>query len=101
MKDEQITMGSARTYPTQQVGDLHCIKCNQFGEELGRIHLGEVSLNKDSAFNLLSITQMTHKHGWKVSMDDTALILYKGKTQVTFDIVIATPKGAVYCGYFK
>ena len=39
--------------------------------------------------------------GWALQGDKTVLMMTKGTANVKFDIVIPTPKGAIYCIYFK
>ena len=41
------------------------------------------------------------KDGWKLYGDDTVLGLKKGYRMVEFDIIINTPKGLLFCTYFK
>jgi hypothetical protein len=44
---------------------------------------------------------MIKVHGWKLGGDKHAIWIEKDGKQVHFDIVIPTPKGALYCLYFK
>ena len=39
--------------------------------------------------------------GWNLSGDKSGMVLKKGDRSVKFDIVIPTPKGSIYCMYFK
>ena len=103
---EQILSVGGKPLLPKGVGKLTCIKCNQFGEELGTVTIDQVSYLPGSSFNLFCVSRMTSKLGWEVSkMDKEKLILSKIQDGVacmlTFDVIIQTSKGAVYCGYFK
>jgi len=49
-------------------------------------------------FNLLSMSKLIHKQGWKIVRGDKALIrIEHGKDgTIDFDIVVPTEKGAIY-----
>jgi hypothetical protein len=64
--------------------------------------LNECSYNKEHNFNLLSMSRLLHKQGWKMSQGDESLIrIENGKGGViNFDIVVPTAKGAIYACKF-
>ena len=41
------------------------------------------------------------KEEWKLHGDDKSICLTKGSRKVVFDIVINTPRGALFCKYFQ
>ena len=59
-----------------------------------------MTLNPNGTYNLFSVTKRM-KDGWKLYGDDTVLGLKKGSRKVDFDIVMNTPKGLLFCRYFK
>ena len=59
-----------------------------------------MTLNPHGTYNLFSVTKRM-KDGWKLYGGDTVLGLKKGFRKVEFDIVVNTPKGLLFCTYFK
>ncbi len=58
--------------------------------------LQDVSFNEGLNFNLMSLTRML-VNDWKVtSRDANGIQIAKGESQIDIDIVIPTPKGAVF-----
>ena len=41
------------------------------------------------------------RDGWNLSGNENEMVLTKGAMAVHFDIVIPTPKGQIFCMYFK
>jgi hypothetical protein len=39
--------------------------------------------------------------GWKLHGDKEAIWIEKDGVEIRFDIIIPTPKGALYCMYYK
>ena len=60
----------------------------------------DVSYVPNANFNLFSVTRRM-QNGWTLSGDKNAIILTKDGRTITFDILIKTKKGALYCVYFK
>jgi hypothetical protein len=63
-----------------------------------RAVLKDCSLSKKYNFNLLSMSRLLHKQGWKIVRGDNTLICIengKGGT-IDFNIVVPTKKGAIY-----
>ena len=56
----------------------------------------EVTLIPAANFSLFSITER-QKEGWNIHGDDKAIWLTKVSSKVMFDIVINTPRGALFC----
>jgi hypothetical protein len=63
-----------------------------------RAVLKDYSFSAKHNFNLLSMSKLVHKQGWKITRGDQTLIRIKnGKGgTIDFDIVVPTEKGAIY-----
>ncbi len=63
-----------------------------------RAVLKDCSFSTKHNFNLLSMSKLIHKQGWKIVQGDKTLIrMENGKGDViNFDIVVPTEKGAIY-----
>ena len=62
------------------------------------------SFNGGHDFNLLSMSKLSHKQGWKITLSDKSLIRIKnGKGGViNFDIVVPTEKGSIHtCNFMR
>jgi len=64
--------------------------------------LKECSFSAKHNFNLLSMSRLLHKQGWKIVHGDESIIcIENGKGEViNFDIVVSTEKGAIYACKF-
>jgi hypothetical protein len=60
--------------------------------------LKECSYSKEHNFNLLGMSKLLHKQGWKITCSDESLIRIKNEKigVINFDIMVPTEKGAVY-----
>jgi hypothetical protein len=96
-----ITVGNGVTEKTSVTGDITGIICDKYGTQLQETVLTEVTLLSNGQFNLFSVRQMTNKVGWLLHGHKEKLWREKNGNKVVFDIVVQTPKGAVYCMYFK
>ena len=54
----------------------------------------------DAGYNLFSLTYRLHQ-GWKLGGNKDSIWISKGGQKIVFDIMIKTPKGAIFCAYFK
>ena len=95
-----ITMGNAKVEQATQVGDLPGTVCDKNGYQKSSVILKDVNVVPTSAFNLFSVSKLL-KNGWNLSGTKESLVLSKGKSSVTFDIVINTPKGMIYATYLR
>ena len=62
--------------------------------------LTEVNFNASHNFNLMSLTRLLTR-GWRITRgDDTGIYVEKGANKIDFDIVIRTPRGAIFACRF-
>jgi hypothetical protein len=75
---------------------------NKNGENGLKAVLKDCSFSAKHNFNLLSMSRLLHKQGWKIVRDDESLIrIENGQGEVIdFDIVVPTEKGAIYACKF-
>jgi hypothetical protein len=64
-----ITMGSGSAESASEIGTLPGTVCDQYGNELKKVGIKEVSYLPKGTFNLFSLTQMTAK-GWIMGGSD-------------------------------
>ena len=95
-----LVMANDTTESATVIGDLPGMCCNKYGCELRSGQLSGVNILPSAAFNLFSISKML-KQGWSLSGSSEAITITKGSMSVTFDIVIPTPDGMIFCLYFK
>ena len=98
--DDAMTMGNGAREGTAMIGDLNGTMCDKEGHELGVATLKDVAYLPMSKFNLFSVTKL-QREGWILHGHKNQIKLTKGTSSVVFDIVIDTPKGAIYGMYLK
>jgi hypothetical protein len=78
--------------------DIPGVFVNKGGEARMQAVLKDCSFNAKRNFNLLSMSKLLHKQGWKiVHGDETLMRNENGKGDViNFDIVLPTENGAIY-----
>ena len=78
--------------------DIPGIFVNKDGKTAVKAVLKDCSFSTKHNFNLLSMSKLIHKQGWKIVQGDKKLIrIENGKGGIIdFDIVVPTKKGAVY-----
>jgi len=98
----QITMANGSGENLGAVGDLPVIVCDKMGHMLAKAVMRDISLVPGAKFNLYSIPQMLAR-GWTLGGDKNVIWIKSPDGMVTlrFDIVIPTPKGAVYAVYLQ
>jgi hypothetical protein len=101
LKADSVVMGNGVDVGVIKLAQLPGIVCNKEGRELQEATLDEVTHLPGAKFNLFSLSRMTRIIGWKIDGDKEAIWIKKDGMHVQFDIVIPTPKGALYCMYFK
>jgi hypothetical protein len=67
--------------------------------KVGEVTIADVCHFPESNFNLFSLTRM-QKKGWTLSSNAENIKLQKGVSALLFNIVVNTPKGALYVGKF-
>ena len=80
-----VSGGSIKPSPKM---DLNCISLNRDDNTVGPVRLENVELLENSNYNLFSL--FTSK-----------VVMLKGSMFLTFDIVIKTIKGALFCAHLK
>ena len=83
------------------VAELPGTICDKHGNELKTAVLKDVMHLPQAKFNLFSLSKMVRNEGLSLGGDKEAIWIEKDGQQLRFDIVIPTPKGALYCMYFK
>jgi hypothetical protein len=92
-------MGNGDSESATVIGTLPGTVCDQYGNELNKVAIENVSYLPNGTFNLFSLTQMILK-GWVMGNNKTSIWIEKGRNKVTFDLVIPTPKGMMFAMYF-
>ncbi len=80
--------------------DIPCVHFDKNGAQLGEVIITDVSHLPEGNFNLCSVTRLQEK-GWTLTGNANYIKLKKGKKSLMFNIVINTPKGALYIGKFS
>jgi hypothetical protein len=97
--DETIMMGNGNSELATVIGTLPGTVCDQYGNELNKVAIENVSYLPNGTFNLFSLTQMFLK-GWVMGNNKISIWIEKGRNKVTFDLMIPTPKGMMFAMYF-
>ena len=95
-----ITMGKGKSVKPSKSGEIPVAVHNKNGEEMYNARMSDVAYIPDANFNLFSITRRL-KQGFKLGGDVNSIWLEKNGRRIVFDVVIPTPKGAIYCAYLK
>jgi hypothetical protein len=98
--NDVITMGKGAREGTAMIGDLQGTMCTKEGNELAVATLKDVAYLLALKFNLFSVTKL-QQDGWILHGDKDQIKLTKGNCSVVFNIVIDTPKGAIFAMYLK
>ena len=103
--EDSITMGNGVAVTTSKFGEVNGCLCDKLGRKLRSIKLKEVSHTPGAAYNLLIISKMIND-GWELKSermndDSTCIMLSRGTDKMIFDLMIKTPKGAIYCMILK
>ncbi len=80
--------------------DIPCFHFDKDGAQLGEVIITDVSHLPEGNFNLFSVTRL-QKKGWILTGNADYIKLKKGEKLSLFNIVINTPKGALYVGKFS
>ena len=75
--------------------DIPCVLVDKDGAQLGEVIITDMSHLPEGNFNLFSVTRL-QKMGWMLTGNADYIKLAKGKKSLLFNIVINTPKGALY-----
>jgi hypothetical protein len=82
--------------------DIPGVFVNKSGEKGLKAVLKDCRFSVKHNFNLLSMSRLMHKQGWKIVRGNESLVcIENGKGEViNFDIVVPTEKGAIYACKF-
>jgi hypothetical protein len=80
--------------------DIPCIHYDKDGAQVGEVIITDVSHLPEGNFNLFSLTRLQKKR-WTLSGNSDYIKLQKGGNSLLFNIVVNTPKGALYVGKFS
>gem|GEM_PF-6951265 len=95
-----VTMGKGKSVHPKKVGDIAVTVHNKNGNEMFNAKMTDVAYIPEANFNLFSITRRL-RQGFQLGGDKNCIWLEKSGIKIVFDIVIPTPKGAIYCAYLK
>ena len=90
-----IRMGNGAQEEVEKLPNIPGFVCDKRGNEQFCATLGDVVICPNVKYNLFSVSKILC-NGWMLSGDKHAMTLEKGPYTLKFDIVIPTPKGAVY-----
>ena len=96
---DSVTMGNGATVKT--IAQLPGTICDKHGNELKMAVLNDVMHLPQAKCNLFSLSKMVRNEGWRLGGDEEVIWIEKDGQQLRFDTVIPTPKGALYCMYYK
>jgi hypothetical protein len=80
--------------------DIPCVHFYKDGAQVGEVIITDVCCLPEGNFNLFSVTRL-QKKGWTLTGNADYIKLQKGGESLLFNIVINTPKGALYVGKFS
>ena len=92
-------MSGSSIKPSLQM-DLNCIAINKDGNAVGPVQLENVALLETSNYNSFSLSKLLNS-GWKMQGNASKVVMSKGSMFLTFDIVMKTTKGALFCAHLK
>ena len=95
-----VVMGDGKAHSPDKVGDVSVTQYRRNGEAGKKLLWKDVHVSEQFEYNLLSVTKYM-KEGWKLTGSATEMTLTKGEIVLTFDILIKTGQGTLYCAYFK
>ena len=99
--NDLITMGNGVDVGANNIAELPGTICDKHGNELKTAVLKDVMHLPQAKFNLFSLLKMVRNEGWSLGGDKEVIWIEKDGQQLHFYIVIPTPKGALYCMYYK
>ncbi len=79
--------------------EIPCVHFDKDGNQVGEVIITDVSHPPKGNFNLFSLTRL-QKKGRTLSGNADYIKLQKGGNSLLFNIVVKTPKGALYVGKF-
>ncbi len=80
--------------------DIPCVHYDKDGNQVGEVTITDFSHLLEGNLNLFSLTRLQNK-GWTLTDNVKYIKLQKGGNSLLFNIVVNTPKGALYVGKFS
>ncbi len=80
--------------------DIPCVHFDKDGAQVGEVIITNVIHLPEGNVNLFSVTRL-QKKGWTLTGNADYIKLQKGKKSLLFNIVLNTPKGALYVEKFS
>ena len=80
--------------------DIPCVHFDKDGAQVGEVIITGVSHLPEGNFNLFNVTRL-QKKGWTLTGNADYIKLQKGGKSMLFNIIINTPKGALYVSKFS
>ena len=90
---------NCRQISTKRQLDIPCVHVEKDGNQVGEVIITDVDHLPEGNFNLFCLTRL-QKKGWIFSGNADYIKLQKGGNSLLFNIVVNTPKGALYVGKF-
>jgi len=95
-ESDSVMVGNGERIKSTTLGSIRGLVTTRKGEIVAKVTLTDVACTPDSKFNLLSITKMMSE-GWTVTGNSDHLSISKGNVTLTFDIIIRTQRGKLFC----
>jgi hypothetical protein len=93
-------MGNGAKESAHSIGKLTGTICDQYGHQLNKSTMQDVTLLPTGMFNLFSLSVM-QRRGWLLYGDVKKIWLGKNGNRIVFDLMVPIPKGVVYCMYLN
>jgi hypothetical protein len=100
-KADSVRMGNGADVEATTIAQIPGVICDKDGHELKEVVLDSVTHLPGAKYNLFSLSKMIRQGGWKLHGDNKAIWLEKDGVEIRFDIIIPTPRGALYCMNYK
>jgi hypothetical protein len=100
-KAESVRMGNGADVKATTIAQIPGVICDKDGRELKEVVLDSLTHLPGAKYNLFSLSKMIRQGGWKLHGDNEAIWIEKDGVEIRFDIIIPTPRGALYCMRYK
>jgi hypothetical protein len=93
-------MGNGAKESAHSIRKLTGTICDQYGNQLNKSTMQDITLLPTGMFNLFSLSVM-QRRGWLLYGDVKKIWLEKVGNKIVFNLMVPTPKGVVYCMYLN
>jgi hypothetical protein len=93
-------MGNGAKESAHSIRKLTGTICDQYGSQLNKSTMQDVTLLPTGMFNLFSLSVM-QRQGWLLYGDVKKIWLETDGNKIVFYLMVPTPKGVVYCMYLN